>query len=199
VTLSPGELNAGSQGNWISARIETPGWPAGEIVVASLRLDGVAPEPGTESLESGPDAVTLAVKFPRAPSARRPDGDYLLSLTGERSDGVPLAGPAALSVHGNGGGVNSRSRRAQPHDLRVVQTAGSRGAIAFTLAEPAEVAVDVLDLQGRAVARLARETLPAGDHLREWPGATEPARSGIYQVRLRAAGVQGMVRLALYR
>jgi hypothetical protein len=195
VTLSPASLNAGSQGNWIAAHVVTEGWPASDIVVESLLLDGVAPEAGSAVADGG----TLTVKFPRAPFGSRPDGEYLLTLRGERSDGAAFAGTASLSVHGNGNGLGSRPRRGQPHDLRVVQTAGTRGAIAFSLAQPSEVSVDVLDPQGRAVVRLARETLPAGDHLREWPAAGQQVPSGIYLVRLRASGTQAMVRLALFR
>jgi hypothetical protein len=199
VTLSPASLNANSQGNWITAHVEAEGWPASDIVVESLRLDGVAPEAGSAVAESNPAGGTLTVKFPRAPFAGRPNGEYLLTLGGERSDGVAFAGTASLSVHGIGNGLGSRTRRAQPHDLRVVQTAGTRGAIAFSLAQPSEVSVDVLDPQGRTVARLEREMLPAGDHLREWPAAGQRVPSGIYLVRLRTSEAQAMVRLALFR
>ncbi|MGH7731534.1 MAG: FlgD immunoglobulin-like domain containing protein, partial [Candidatus Eiseniibacteriota bacterium] len=195
VSLSPASLNSASQGNWIAAQIVTDGWSADEIVVESLSLDGVAPEPGS-GVAGG---VTLTVKFPRAPFAARPNGEYQLALTGRRSDGVALAGSASLSVHGNGGGLGSHRRRQQPHNLRVVQNAGTRGAVAFSLEEPSEVTVDVLDPQGRTVARLARETLPNGDHVREWPAAGQRVPSGVYLVRLRAAGEQAVVRLALFR
>lgn len=194
VSLSPASLNATSQGNWISAHIETDGWPASDIVVESLRLDGVEPEPGSGSASG----TSLTVKFPREPFGVRPDGDYLPTLTGERSDGRELTGVGSLSVHGNGNGVSVR-RRPQPHDLRVVQTTGARGAFAFTLAQPSKVFVDILDPTGRVVARLASESLPAGRHVREWPAAGQQVRSGIYLVRLRTDVDQGMVRLALFR
>ena len=100
-------------------------------------------------------------------------------------------------MHGNDG--VSRTRRAQPHGLQVVGTAGTGTAIVFSLTEPTEVALDVLDLQGRTVARLARETLPAGDHQREWPEVGLSVRSGMYLVRLRTPGSQAMVRVPVYR
>ena len=198
VTLLPGALNFGSQGNWISVQITTEGWAASEIVVGSLLLDGVPAEPGSGVSSSDPAGGTLTVKFPRAPFAGRPDGEHLLPLTGKRSDGMNIAGTATLSVHGNGTGFGTR-RRANRHDLRVVQTAGSRGAVAFSLDAPAEVTMDVVDLQGRTVARLTRAALPAGEHLRAWPEEDSGVPAGIYMIRLRAGGEEAMVRLAVFR
>ncbi len=199
VTLSPGSLNSASLGNWITATIETEGWPAADIVVSSLRLDGVPPasEAPITVDDSGPSGGTLTVKFPRAPFAERADGDYLLALIGERSDGTPFEGTASLSVHGGNNGL--RRHGAQAHGLRVVRTAGASVVIAFSLVQPSEITMDVLDLQGRVVTRLERATLPGGEYQRAWPAAGQTVPSGIYLVRLRAAGAQAVARLALYR
>ncbi len=199
VSLSPASLNSGSQGNWISAHIVTDGWPASDIVVATVRLDGVAPalEAGGTSADPNPLGGALIVKFPRQPLANRPDGEYLLTLTGERVDGTPVEGSVWLGVHG-GNGV-ARQRRAQPHGLRVVGTAGTGPAIVFSLTDPTEVTMDILDPQGRTVAQLANETLPPGEHQRGWPAVGQSVRSGLYLVRLRTPGSQAMVRLPVFR
>ena len=68
--------------------------------------------------------------------------------------------------------------------------------ISFTLASTAAVELDLLDLQGRHVAALARGSLAAGEHNVEWRGqSTAP---GIYFLRYRYPGghqVQRVVRL----
>jgi hypothetical protein len=139
------------------------------------------------------------VKFPRVPFGERSDGDYVLPLTGLRSDGASLQGSATLSVHGNG---VVQQRRARPHDLRVVSPTGSAagsGTIAFNLAQPSEVTVDVVDLQGRTVARVTREQLPTGTHVRDWSIAGRSIPSGIYMIRMRTDQDQAMVRLSVVR
>jgi hypothetical protein len=195
VELNPSSLNASSQGNWITATIVTDGWPASEIVVATLRLDGVAAENPTFDINASGN--TLKVKFPRQPFSSREDGHYLLPLTGERSDGTLIAGEATLDVHGST--TASKRRRAQPHALRVIGTAARNASIAFTLDQPTEVMMDVVDLQGRTVARIERGTLPAGSYQRQWPAGGQVVKSGMYLVRLRTPGTQGMVPLPIVR
>src|SRR5262249_14014655 len=180
-----------SQGNWISASIVTEGWPVSDIVVSSLSLDGVAPAEGASGTVNG---NALTAKFPRAPFAARPDGDYELLLTGQRSDGTRFEGTASLSVHGSSGGA----RNARIHGLRVVRAATTSVAIAFSLAQPSETTVDILDLQGRLVARLEHGALPGGEVQSEWrPAGQVPA--GVYLVRVRAEGSEAATRLAFYR
>src|SRR5262249_56828709 len=108
-----------------------------------------------------------------------------------------MEGGETLWAHGTT--AIGRSHRAQRHDLRAVTTPGSRAAVAFTLEQPTEVVVDVLDLQGRSVAQLARETLPAGEYVREWPGPGLAVPSGMYLVRLRTGATMAMVRLPVIR
>jgi len=198
VTISPAALNAESQGNWVTVGISTHGWPASDIVIGSLTLDDVAVAlDGGSSVEGDATGGTLTVKFPRAPFGSRPDGNYTPALTGQRADGVLLEGHGALTVFGNSTVI--RSRKAQPHDLRVVASPGARTAIAFKLDQPSEVIVDVIDLQGRTVARIARETLSAGSYQRDWPGSSSSVRAGMYLVRLRTPTDQAMVRLPVIR
>jgi hypothetical protein len=60
----------------------------------------------------------------------------------------------------------------------------------FALPQAADAQLRVYDLQGRVVATIADGYLPAGRHRIAWNGMTAsgPARSGIYFVRLQAAG-----------
>jgi len=61
--------------------------------------------------------------------------------------------------------------------------------IEFTLPEATHVRMGVFDLQGRLVARLADEPLPAGQHRASWSGRrTGGVRAGIYFIRFEAAG-----------
>jgi hypothetical protein len=193
LSISPSTLNAASNGNWVKAHIETGGWPASDILVASLSLDGVAPA-GDGGTAQG---TGLTVKFPRAPFAMKPDGDYVLTLTGTCADGTALRGTAPLSVHGGDNGILKPAARR--HDLRVARSAGASATLAFTLTQQSDVTVEVLDLQGRIVARLERGNLPAGDYQRDWPARGQSVPSGIYLVRLRTVESESVVRLAIMR
>jgi hypothetical protein len=194
VSISPGSINATSNGNWISVRIETGDWAASRIVLSSLSLDGIAPAIDAGATVSG---NALTVKFQRDAFASRPDGDYLLTLTGQRDDGAPFMGTAWLGVHGSNNGINKRGARRQ--ELRVVHTTASHATIAFSLDQPSAVSMDVLDLQGRVVAHLERGTLPAGDYQRTWPALGQSVPSGIYLVHLRTTESRSVVRLAVMR
>ncbi len=79
--------------------------------------------------------------------------------------------------------------------LRVLEGTplGGGPAIAIALVEAGEVRVEVYDLQGRRVARLAERRLAAGTHVLSWDGRDAngaPARRGLYFVRaVTPAGV----------
>ncbi|HEY6196379.1 MAG TPA: glucoamylase family protein [Candidatus Eisenbacteria bacterium] len=60
--------------------------------------------------------------------------------------------------------------------------------VSFRLAKPGEVTLDLLDLQGRAVLRLAAGPFAAGEHSEIVGRDGMPA--GIYWLRLRAAGAE---------
>ena len=72
-------LGGNSQGQWISARVEPDTWPAAQIVIESLTLDGVAID---LTAPTKFDASGVTVKFPRAPFASRPSGNYDVVLRG---------------------------------------------------------------------------------------------------------------------
>jgi hypothetical protein len=64
--------------------------------------------------------------------------------------------------------------------------------IAFELAAPSRVMLEIFDVRGKRVRRLAAEDLPAGRHQRAWDGrsdAGDGVASGTYFARLVADGV----------
>jgi hypothetical protein len=77
----------------------------------------------------------------------------------------------------------------------------SRGAsLHFRLAQAGRVELELFDLAGHKVRRLLSETLPAGEHAREWDGRDERgsrAGSGLYVARLRCSGVESVRKVCL--
>ncbi len=69
--------------------------------------------------------------------------------------------------------------------------------IEFALGADADVSVGIYDLSGRLVQLLAQEKLPAGTYRRGWDAADRS--SGLYFVRLSAAGQTRMVKMILLR
>ena len=72
-----------------------------------------------------------------------------------------------------------------------------RGRISFTLAQAGPTTVDVFDVRGRAVARLADGVRAAGPHAVEFDASGLPA--GTYLVRLTASGTSRTVRATVVR
>ncbi len=66
--------------------------------------------------------------------------------------------------------------------------------IQYDLERPTVVNIDVLDISGALVQRLiAGEQMPAGSHTVDWQGRHDDGRrmaSGVYLVRMRAAGIE---------
>ena len=74
--------------------------------------------------------------------------------------------------------------------------------IAFSLAHPAEIRIEVLDLLGRRVAAPAEGAQPAGTRSVQWDGRTrqgESAPTGTYFIRYVYPGGQDMRRVVLVR
>jgi hypothetical protein len=72
--------------------------------------------------------------------------------------------------------------------------------VEFALAQPAEVAARVFDLNGRAVATLARAAMPAGSHAVRWDRRVREggrAAAGVYFVEVRAGAACVMKRAVL--
>jgi hypothetical protein len=74
-----------------------------------------------------------------------------------------------------------------------------RATLAFALPRDGSVRLDVMDLQGRLVQRLADGALPAGEHRVAWDGRTgnAAAHSGVYFAVLRF-GEQTLVRRMIW-
>lgn len=75
-------------------------------------------------------------------------------------------------------------------------------SIAFTLAAPAQVRLDVYDVAGRHVATLADGPFPAGVNRVPWDGRDRtgaPSASGVYFVHFRAPGVRQTTRVVLLK
>jgi N-acetylneuraminic acid mutarotase len=189
VEITPSTLNAASNGQWVSVRIVPHGWPATDIVVASLRLDGIAPD------LSGPVSVSaeeLTVKFPRFGLGNRPAGDYQLALTGLRSDGSAFEGTASLTVQGSS--LQNKRRALRPQVSGPTVT-----GVVVSLDQPAVAEIDVLDLQGRIVDRLHHGQLAAGEFRIAWPAAGQSVARGNYFIRLRRPGAVDVMRIAVLR
>jgi hypothetical protein len=80
----------------------------------------------------------------------------------------------------------------------------SQGAttVAFELGEPGRVVLDVLDINGRRVRRLADEWFSAGGHLSTWRGDDDRGRalgSGVYFIRIQGTGFQATRRIVRIR
>jgi len=74
--------------------------------------------------------------------------------------------------------------------------------LAFTLAAPGRVTLDILGADGRRLIRLVDAALPAGSHERVWDGrdgAGRPQASGLYLAQLRWAGGAESRRLLLLK
>ncbi len=74
--------------------------------------------------------------------------------------------------------------------------------LAFTLAAPGAVTLDILAVDGRRLARLVDEALPAGRHERVWDGRDGEGRaqaSGVYLAQLRWSGGAESRRLLLLK
>ena len=68
----------------------------------------------------------------------------------------------------------------------------------FALARAARVQLDIFDLAGRRVARLADGPRSAGWHTAEWrPGTSQAARAGVYFARLQAGSIVRATRIVI--
>lgn len=194
VEVSPHTLNLKSFGIWLSAEIWSDAGGADAIDVGSLTLGGVAVDMSAPvSLEDG----VLRVKFPRHDFRSLPDGDVTLTLEGMTTVGDAVYGEAPMRVFG-GASKN-------PHGLPTPAMKPGRGngplaarTIEFRLATPMTVAIDVLDIQGRRLGRIANDTFQAGTHVVEWSGSRQ-APAGVYLVRARFGKDTQFMRFAIVR
>ena len=146
-------------------------------VVAALATEG-----GTEALLRPGEHMVLDFDEPSLAAGQV--RDYFLGVRGRR---VNLTGPSAQRE------ARVEAQPVKPLAFALHQaepTPFSRSTrIRFDLPAPAWVRLEVFDLQGRRVASLADELLPAGPHAREWNGVAAEGgrvRPGVYVYRIRA-------------
>jgi hypothetical protein len=176
------------------------GFDVTEIVVSTIRLNGVAPlsqgqsfcdiaGPGEEdgpcncSVE-GPDGYTdLMLKFSnREIAATRvilsipePGEKWVLTMTGELEDGTAFQMSDCVTFVGK----PPKSEKQDRHYLLTGETRlvgaspnpfNPATTIAFELASPGEVSITVYDVSGRMIRSLVDAYLPAGMHEVTWNG-----------------------------
>ena len=81
-----------------------------------------------------------------------------------------------INVDVTPGTISDVSFSAYPNPARVSR-------VSFTLPKQSDVDLSVFDLSGRRIATLARGSMPAGLHARDWDGSG--AGAGVYFIRLR--------------
>ena len=99
------------------------------------------------------------------------------------------------------GGTDARRRS---YEIAPPRPNPSRGAttVDFELAEPGRVVLEVLDIHGRRVRRLADEWFPAGGHASTWRGDDDRGRalgSGVYFIRIQGIGFEASRRIVRIR
>lgn len=149
--------------------------------------------------EPHPTGSAFTVRSPRDANVA-PPGDYLLFVVD--TAGVPSVGrwvrlrPGAVvpSVPCPSPCVTSAppAAPALPFALGAPRPNPSAGSvrIEFTLPEAARLTLDVLDVQGRLVRRVAARAFPSGRHALDWDGRGSrggPLGPGIYFARLEHA------------
>lgn len=109
---------------------------------------------------------------------------WLFRLSGEGS-----AAPAAQEAPG----IQFRVISANPTKTET--------RMSFTLDRDADVRIDLLDSLGRRVSTIVDGRYPSGEHRVDWAGGTSPRRaaSGVYYLRLTAAGKELKRRVVLVR
>jgi hypothetical protein len=141
----------------------------------------------------------LVLEFALGTAARDRQRDVFLVVTGQRISGASLAEVTEQALSARGVAASSlptvfRLYPAEPNPF----SAGTR--VLFDLPRASRVSLEVFDLQGRRVARLADEPLPAGAHVREWAGLSERGgrtQPGVYLCRFVAGGFRAQEKLVL--
>lgn len=179
---------------------------------------------GTQIWRRAPDGTERQVTFFSTPStleALSPDGQVLFRYNGERywDTGAGLAaavGPAVGTPYWDTDGAWTVPIGNTLFRLLATPTAGvpvptaaaslgaprpnpvsSEAVVPFHTDSDGDVALEVFDVQGRRVATLVAERLPAGAHVRTWAPGALPA--GVYLLRLTAGGTSATRRVVVAR
>src|SRR5206468_3922852 len=120
----------------------------------------------------------------------RVDADGFLVL-----DGAARAVAVAINHRGAGGNLTANESPQAPATLSFSRISPNpsfgRAILTFALPRDGAVQLDIVDVQGRRVARVADGSLPAGEQHIAWDGHTTNTsglRSGVYFAVLRFEG-----------
>ena len=130
-------------------------------------------------------------------------GSTVMTWQDLRSGGVTTAAIFAQQT-GAAGTTAVDGPRASGTQIRSARPNPSRGSseIQLTLAAPAYVRAEVLDVTGRRVATLASRSFAPGVHQLKWDGSNargERAAPGVYLVRVRLPGSEDIQRIVRLR
>ncbi len=130
----------------------------------------------------GPD--TLSLEFEAPPPAEGKEREFFLVASATVASSK-VAPPARLQPPAEASPVQFALERSWPNP--------AAGTATIRLAVPvaARVVVEVFDLQGRRMRRLADRDFSPGDHVLEWDGRDAeglPVRAGVYLYRMQAGG-----------
>lgn len=101
VDIDPDTLSRSHPPGWITAYLELPGYPPGEVDLASVAANGVpaAPSPVAIGDSDGDGVADLMVTFDAAAVlAPLADGDAVVVVSGTLRDGTPFEGTDTLRV-----------------------------------------------------------------------------------------------------
>ena len=157
---------------WSSVEIDTGSVPAGESTLLTLRFDATSLGAGTYDAE-------LVIAY---------------------AEGSPLLVPVQLEVGADG-------TSSPPIDRNVVRGArpnpfNPRTKFEFDLVGTSTVSIEVFDLRGRLVRRLAHETFEAGTHAVPWDATDDDGlrvTSGVYLYRVDLDGEVTMGKVSLVK
>jgi hypothetical protein len=102
----------------------------------------------------------------------------------------------ATGVDGAQGSLITSLGRASPNPFNPVTT------IAYSVAAPGRVSLKIYDVAGRVVSTLVDGAHEPGEHEIPWGGATDSgdrAASGVYFIRMEAAGFRAVEKLVLLK
>ena len=125
-------------------------------------------------------------------------GRYAVVLLGQDADGPRLWGPWVVEVDERAAGAPARTRLhpAVPNPFN------PRTRLSMDLPRDSDVRLEVFAADGRAVRCLVNARRSAGSFMVEWDGRDDAGRavaSGVYVVRLQAAGAVQSQRIVLLR
>ena len=178
----PRTLNVASRGSWVSVCL-TAAWDITKLDPATVRVNGV-PCDLSFAPKLDEEEGSLSMKFARSAFADLTDGSHELPVHGETFDGTPVAGIAEVRITGEN--PKKKIARSLAPSLKPVRQAGRTAAVQLSLAQPSQVTIQVLDVQGRVVDDLGTQTFAAGEHELQWTPSHR--RAGVFFIRARLNG-----------